>query len=62
MPKERLLIALLKSKRSIVELCKSKFDNAEKEKTKKSLNVLRDKFSIPKIKEIRGELHKTEKN
>ena len=61
MSKERLLIALLKSKRSLVEPRKSKFDNVEKEETKKSLNVLRDKFSRSKIKEIRGELHKIEK-
>ena len=34
MPKERLLIALLKSERSLAELYKSKFNNAEIKETK----------------------------
>ena len=37
MSREELLIALLKSKQSIAELCRSKDNNAEIEETKKIL-------------------------
>ena len=51
--KEGLLIALLKSERSLTELYESKSNNAKIEEIKKSFNELRDKFSRSKIKEIR---------
>ena len=44
MSKEGLLIALLKSKQSHAELCKSKSNNAEIEETKKFFNEIRNKF------------------
>ena len=53
MSKEGLLIALLKSERSLTELYESKSNNAKIEEIKKSFNELRDKFSRSKIKEIR---------
>ena len=48
-----LLIALLKSKQSIAELCKSKDNNAEIEETKKIFNELRNNFSKKEIKKIK---------
>ena len=50
--KEGSSIALLKSKHSLVELYKSKSNNAEIEETKKMFDNLRDKFSRLKIREI----------
>ena len=61
MSKEGLLIVLFKLSRRLAELYKSKSDNAKIEETRKSLNVLRDKFSRSKIKEIRKEIHKIER-
>ena len=52
MSKERLLIALIKSGYSFAKLYKSNSDNAEIEKTRKSFNELRDKFSRSKIKKL----------
>ena len=43
-PKEKLLIALLKLEQSLAKLYKSKSNNAEIEKTKKIFNELRNKF------------------
>ena len=54
MSREELLIALLKSKQSIAELCRSKDNNAEIGETKKKFNELRNRFSKEKIKRIRG--------
>ena len=59
--KEELLISLLKSKQSHVELYKSKFDNLEIEQTTKIFNELRNKFLKPKIKEIRKKSYEKEK-
>ena len=53
MSMEELLIALLKSKQSIAELCRSKDNNVEIEETKKIFNELRNRFSKEKIKRIR---------
>ena len=53
MSKEGLLIALLKSERSLTPLCKSKSNNAKIEEIRESFIELRDKFSRSKIKEIR---------
>ena len=62
MPKEELLIALLKSKQSHAELYKSKSNNVKIEETKKIFNELRNKFSKLKIEEIRKKLYEKEKN
>ena len=61
MSREELLIALLKSKQSHVELHKSKSNNVEIEETKNIFNELRNKFSKLKIKEIREKLHEKER-
>ena len=53
MSKEGLVIALLKSECSLVELYKSKSNDAKIEETKKENNELRNKFSRLRIKEIR---------
>ena len=57
MSKEDLLIALLKSERSLGELYKSKSNIAETGETKNFFDKLRDKFSRSKIKEIRKKLY-----
>ena len=56
MSKEGLLISLLKSEQSIDELRKSN-NNAEIKDFKEKFNVLRNKFSKEKIKEIRKIFH-----
>ena len=61
MSKEKLLIALLKSGQSLAELYKSKSNNGEIEKTKKTFNEIRSKFSKLKMKEIRKKLYEKEK-
>ena len=53
MPKEDLLIALLKSNQSHTELRKSKGNNTEIAETKKIFNELRNNFSKEEIKKIR---------
>ena len=58
--KEDLLIALLKSNQSHVELRRSEDNNAEIGKTKKLFNELRNNFSKKEIEEIRKEFHYTE--
>ena len=60
MPKEGLLIALLKSKQSHAELYKSKFNNVEIEDTKKIFNELINKFFINKNKKNQKKLNKKE--
>ena len=63
MSKEGLLIALLKSERSLAELHESNSDNAVIGKTRKNFNKLRDKFSRSKIKKNqRKTRQKIEKN
>ena len=57
MSREGLLIALLKTKQSRVELYKSKSNNTEIEKTRKFFNEIRNKFSKSVIKEIRKKLY-----
>ena len=52
--KEGLIIALLKSKRSLVELCNNNFDNDRIRGIIKILNELRDRL----IKEYRKEIKK----
>ena len=44
MSREELLIALLKSKQSIAELCRSKDNNAKIEETQNFFNELRNRF------------------
>ena len=61
MSKEGLLISLLKSEQSIDELCKSNNNNAEIKQIKEKFNILRNKFSKEKLKEIRKNFHKKEK-
>ena len=58
MPKEGLLISLLKSEQIIAEVCKSNNNNAEIKEIKEKSNILRNKFSKEKIKEIRKKFHK----
>ena len=58
MPKEGLLISLLKSEQIIAEICKSNNNNAEIKEIKEKSNILRNKFSKEKIKEIRKKFHK----
>ena len=60
MSKEGLLIALIKSGCSFAKLYKSNSDNAEIEKTRKSFNELRDKFSRSKIKKVGKKLYRIE--
>ena len=60
MSKEGLLISLLKSGQSIDELRKSNNNNVEIKGIKEKFNVLRNKFSKEKIKEIRKNFHKKE--
>ena len=50
MPKEELLISLLKTKRSIDKFRKTKSSNAEIEEVKKEFNALRNNFSEKKKK------------
>ena len=57
MSREGLLIAILKSKQSRVELYKSKSNNTEIEETRKFFNEIRNKFSKSVIKEIRKKLY-----
>ena len=61
MSREELLIALLKSKQSIAELCRSKDNNAEIEGTKIFFNELRNRFSKEKIRRIRRKYRYREK-
>ena len=61
MSKERLLIALLKSKQRHAELYKSKSNNTEIEETRKIFNEIRNKFSKSKIKENRKKLYEIER-
>ena len=56
MSREELLIALLKSKQSIAELCRSKDNNAKIKETKRIFNELRNRFSKEEIKKIRRKL------
>ena len=56
MPKEELLISLLKSEQSIAELHQSKSNTIGIEKIKKKINVLRNN-----LKEIRKKFPKKEK-
>ena len=60
MSKEGLLIALIKSGYSFAKLYKSNSDNAEIEKTRKSFNELRDKFSRSKTKKVGKKLYRIE--
>ena len=61
MSREELLIALLKSNQSRVELYKSKSDNAEIEETWKFFCEIRNKRSKSAVKEIRKDLYEKEK-
>ena len=61
MSKDGLLISLLKSEQSIIELRKSKDNNAEIKEIKEKFNVLRNRFSKEEIKAIRKMFHKKEK-
>ena len=55
--KEGLLIVLLKSEQSHVELYKSKFNNVEIEETRKIFNEIRNELSKLAVKEIRKDLY-----
>ena len=55
MPKEELLIVLLKSNQIITKLCRSKNNNAEIEETKKMFNEQRNNL---KNKELKKEFKK----
>ena len=59
MPKEDLLIALLKSNQSHIELLKSENNNnnTEIEETKKIFSKLRNNFSKKEIKKIRRKFY-----
>ena len=52
MSKEGLLISPLNSEQSIDELCKSNNNNAEIKEIKEKFDVVRNKFSKEKIKEL----------
>ena len=60
MLRENLLIALLKSKQSHAELCRSKDSNTEIEETKKIFNELRNNLSKEEIKKIRRKFRSRE--
>ena len=53
MPKERLIIALLKSKRGLAELFNDNLDNDKISEIKKILNKLRDILTKEYRKEIK---------
>ena len=57
MPKEDLLIALLKSNQSYTEFRKSKDNNTEIGETKEIFNELRNNFSKEEIKKIRRKFY-----
>ena len=57
MSKEDLLIALLKSNQSHIELRKSEDNNTEIEETKKIFNELRNNFSKKEVKKIRRKFY-----
>ena len=60
MPKENLLITLLKSNHSHTELLKIDNSNTEIRETKKRFNNLRNNFSWEEIKKLREKFHKKE--
>ena len=60
MLREDLLIALLKSNQSHIELLKTDDSNTEIGETKKRFNNLRNNFSREEIKEHREKFHKKE--
>ena len=62
MSKEKLTIALLKSKRNIVELSNNNLDNDKISDVKKILNRLRDILLKIYKKEIKKKLYETERN
>ena len=53
MSREQLLISLLKTEKSIAELRRSKYNNADIEEAKQTFNELRNRISKEKIKKIR---------
>ena len=61
MSKEELLVTLLKSYQSLVELQKRKSNNVKIEETRKVFNELRNRFSKKGIIEIRKVLYEKEK-
>ena len=61
MPREDLLIALLKSNQSHTELFKTDNSNTEIGETKKLFNNLRNNFSRDEIKKLREKFHKKER-
>ena len=61
MSKEDLSVALLKSNQSLVELQKSKSNNAKIEETRKIFNELKNRFLKKGIKEIRKTFYEKEK-
>ena len=61
MSREKLLIALLKSKQSRAELYKSKSNNPEIEKTRKIFNEIKNTTKKSWIKKIRKDLYEKEK-
>ena len=61
MSKEELLLALLKSEQSQVDLYKRKSNNSEIEEARKMFNEIRNKLSKSEIKEIRKNLFEKEK-
>ena len=62
MSKEKLTIALLKSKRNIVELSNNNLDNDKISDVKKILNRLRDILLKIYKKEIKKKLYEIERN
>ena len=61
MSKEELLVTLLKSYQSLVELQKRKSNNVKIEETRKVFNELRNRFSKKGIIEIRKVFYEKEK-
>ena len=57
MPKEDLLIALLKSNKSHTELQRSEDNDTEIQETKKIFNEYRNNFSKEEIKKIRRKFY-----
>ena len=52
MSREQLLISLLKTEKSIAELRRSKYNNADIEEAKQTFNELRNMISKEKIKKL----------
>ena len=59
MSEERLISSINESE--LVKESENNFDDARKEKIKKDFNKMKDRLSKPKVKQIRKDLYRIEK-